>query len=293
MPAELVSKLPNLELLLTTGGRNASIDVKACRARGVPVAGTPNTGPQQAQKRGPDSTTTHCVAMILALARNISDDDSNVKAGGWQTVAATPLSGKIFGTLGLGRLGTSVSKIMATAFGMKVIAWSSNLTQEAADEKARQCGLPVVDEDGEHTFKAVTRDELFRVADVVSIHLVLSDRSQGLVTKEDFAKMKRSALFINTARGPIVNDDDLFEAAEQSLVRGIAMDVFTLEPLPEQSRWRTSDWGRGGRARVLLTPHMGYVEEDSMGRWYEHQAANIVRWEKGQPLEVEYEDTGY
>ncbi|KAK7963387.1 hypothetical protein PG996_008921 [Apiospora saccharicola] len=289
IPADLVAKLPNLKLLLTTGRRNASLDVQACRARGVPVAGTDGG----TKRRGPDSTTTHCVAMILALARNVAQDDAVMKAGGWQTEAATELSGKVFGTIGLGRLGTSVGKIMASAFGMRVVAWSSNLTQEAADAKAREAGLPVEDEDGEKTFKVVSREELFRTADVVSVQVVLSDRSRGLVTKDDLAKMKKSALFINTSRGPIVKEEDLLEAASSGTIRGVALDVFALEPLPRDSPWRTTKWGEEGRARVLLTPHMGYVEEGTMASWYEKQVENILRWQKGEALEAAFVDTGY
>ncbi|KAK8058000.1 hypothetical protein PG994_008448 [Apiospora phragmitis] len=281
IPAELIAQLPNLKLLLTTGRRNAALDVQACRARGVPVAGT-DAG---AKRRGPNSTTTHCVAMILALARNVAQDDAVMKTGtgnGWQTEAATELSGRVFGTVGLGRLGTSVAKIMNSAFGMRVVAWSSNLTQEAADAKAREVGLPVEDEeDGEKTFKVVSWEELFRTADV------------GLITREDLAKMKKSALFINTARGPIVNEAGLLEAANSGSIRGVGLDVFVLEPLPHDSPWRTTRWGEEGRARVLLTPHMGYVEEGTMASWYEQQVENILRWEKGEPLKAEFADSGY
>ncbi|KAK8004630.1 hypothetical protein PG989_004349 [Apiospora arundinis] len=288
-PADLVSQLPNLKLLLTTGKRNAALDVQACRARGVPVAGTDGG----VKPRGPDSTTTHCVAMILALARNVAQDDAAMKAGGWQTEAATELSGKVFGTVGLGRLGTSVGRIMSMAFGMKVVAWSSNLTQEAADAKAREAGLPVEEEDGEKTFRVVSRDELFRTADVVSVQVVLSERSRGLIGREDLSKMKKSALFINTSRGPIVNEPDLLEAANSGSIRGVALDVFALEPLPTDSPWRTTRWGEDGRARVLLTPHMGYVEEGTMASWYEKQVENILRWEKGEALQAEFADSGY
>jgi lactate dehydrogenase-like 2-hydroxyacid dehydrogenase len=165
-PADLVNRLPNLKLLLTTGPRNASIDVAACQARDIPVAGT---GQLPGTRRGPDSTTQHCVALTLALARNIPEDDAVMKAGGWQTSDAIGLSSKVFGTVGLGRLGASVAKIMYLAFGMRVIAWSANLTQDAADERAKAAGLPVEDEDGEKTFKVVSKEELFSTADVVNI----------------------------------------------------------------------------------------------------------------------------
>ncbi|KAI0456254.1 D-isomer specific 2-hydroxyacid dehydrogenase [Xylaria acuta] len=289
-PAELVNRLPNLKLLLTTGGRNASIDVNACQARGIPVAGT---ALDATPEPGPDSTTQHSAALILALARNIPQDDAIMKSGGWQTRDAVGLSGKIFGTVGLGRLGVSVSRIMHSAFGMKIIAWSANLTQDAADEKAKAAGLPVEDETGAKTFRVVSRDELFSMADVVSIHLVLSERSRGLVGISDLAKMKKSALFVNTSRGPIVNENELLEAGKRGLIRGIGLDVYGLEPLPKDSEWRTTEWGESGRSEVILTPHTGYVVGDSIRAWYDLQVENILRWQKGEPLKTLYKDNGY
>ncbi|KAI8628963.1 D-isomer specific 2-hydroxyacid dehydrogenase [Xylariaceae sp. FL1651] len=288
-PADLINRLPNLKLLLTTGPRNASIDVKACQARGIPVAGTGLHG----KFSGPDSTTQHCVALTLALARNIPQDDAAMKSGGWQTRDAVGMAGKVFGTVGLGRLGASVSRIMHLAFGMRVIAWSANLTQEAADEKAKAAGLPVEDENGAKTFKVVSRDELFSTADVVNIHLVLSERSRGLVGISDLQKMKKSALLVNTSRGPIVNEDELLEAAKKGLIRGIGLDVYSLEPLPKDSEWRTTKWGESGRSQVVLTPHMGYVEAETIGNWYEQHVENILRWQKGETLAAVYKDSGY
>ncbi|KAI0903307.1 D-isomer specific 2-hydroxyacid dehydrogenase [Ustulina deusta] len=289
-PAELVNRLPNLKLLLTTGERNASIDVEAFQARSIPVAGTTNNG---APRSGPDSTTQHTVALILALARNIPQDDAIMKSGGWQTKDAVGLSGKIFGTVGLGRLGVLVSRIMHLAFGMRVIAWSTNLTQDAADEKARSAGLPVEDETGGKTFKVVSRDELFSTADVVSIHVVLSERSKGLVGTSDLEKMKKSALLINTSRGPIVNESELLEAGKKGLIRGIGLDVYGIEPLPSESEWRSTKWGESGRSEVVLSPHMGYVVAESIGAWYGQQVENILRWQKGEALAALYKDNGY
>lgn len=289
-PADLVNRLPNLKLLLTTGGRNASIDVAACHARGVAVAGTPAGGRPGG---GPDSTTQHCVAMILGLARNLAHDDAAVKAGGWQTACATGLAGKVFATVGLGRLGTSVSRIMHLAFGMRVVAWSPNLTQEKADGKARAAGLPVEDEDGEKTFKAVSREELFASADVVSVQVVLSGRSRGLIHAGDLGRMKKSALFVNTSRGPIVVEDDLLDVANRGAIRGVALDVFEIEPLPLSSEWRSTKWGQQGRSHVLLTPHMGYVEEETLAVWYKLQVENILRWQKGEALATVFKDNGY
>ncbi|KAI5922639.1 D-isomer specific 2-hydroxyacid dehydrogenase [Camillea tinctor] len=286
-PEELVNKLPNLKLLLTTGPRNASIDVQACHSRGIQVAGTTHAS------QTPDSTTQHCVALILSLARNIPQDDATVKLGGWQTTTATELAGKVFGTIGLGRLGGSVARIMHVAFGMKVIAWSTSLNQEAADEKAKATGLPVEDENGEKTFKVVSRDELFSTADVVSVQLVLSDRSRGLITVDDLGKMKKSALFVNTSRGPIVVEEDLLDTARKGRIRGIALDVYEIEPLLEDSQWRTTKWGEGGKSQVVLSPHMGYVEEETLGHWYEQQVENILRWQKGEALTTLFKDNGY
>ncbi|KAI1361167.1 D-isomer specific 2-hydroxyacid dehydrogenase [Xylaria arbuscula] len=292
-PAELVNRLPNLKLLLTTGPRNASIDVQALQARNIPVAGTGNSRDPKPRPKGPDSTTQHTVALILALARNIPQDDATMKSGGWQTSDAIGLSGKVFGTVGLGRLGVSVAKIMHSAFGMRIIAWSANLTQEAADEKARAAGLPVEDEAGAKTFKVVARDELFSTADVVSIHLVLSERSRGLVGTSDLEKMKKSALLVNTSRGPIINEDELLAAGQKGLIRGIGLDVYGLEPLLKDSGWRTTKWGESGRSNVVLTPHMGYVEAEHLGPWYEEQVQNILHWQKGEELTTLYKDNGY
>ncbi|KAI2641009.1 D-isomer specific 2-hydroxyacid dehydrogenase [Xylaria nigripes] len=288
-PAELVNRLPNLKLLLTTGGRNASIDVQACQARGVLVAGTSN----EVRDAGPDSTTQHCVALILALARRISQDDAVMKTGGWQTKSAISLPGKTFATVGLGRLGVSVSKIMHQAFGMKVIAWSTNLTQEAADQQAKASGLPIHDNHGTKTFKVVSRDELFSSADVVSIHLVLSERSRGLIGTGDFEKMKKSALLVNTSRGPILNENELLEAGKKGLIRGIGLDVFGLEPVPQNSEWRTVKWGESGRSEVVMTPHMGYVANEGIEEWYEQQVENILRWQKGEAMTALFKSNGY
>ncbi|CAP59816.1 uncharacterized protein PODANS_1_1450 [Podospora anserina S mat+] len=281
-PKDLIARLPNLKLLLTTGNRNLGLDLEAFKERGIPVAGAVDRA--HAGSVGSISTTEHCVAMILAAARNIAQDDFSVKAGGWQTVPAVCLRGKIFGTVGLGRLGIAVAKIMYLAFGMRIIAWSSNLTQDAADEKARAAGFPVENEHGEKTFKVVSKEELFKTADVVSIHLVLSDRSRGSIAAADLALMKPSAIFVNTSRGPLVVEKDLQDALEQGKIRAAALDVFEREPLPLDSRWRTTKWGQDGRSRVLLTPHMGYVEEATLDAWYEEQVANLLRWEKNEGL---------
>jgi len=288
-PAPLLEKLPNLKLLLTTGLKNAAIDMEAAKKLGIRVVGATGSGrsdvPKAANKpKGPDSTTQHGIALILGIARNIAADDAVVKAGGWQTSLTTGLNGKTFGAVGLGRLGVATAKILHTAFGMNIIAWSSSLTQETADEKAKAAGLSAIDEYGEKTFKVVSKEELFKTADVVSIHYVLSARSKGLVSKTDLEVMKPSALFINTSRGPLVVEDDLLNVLKAGKIRGAAIDVFDIEPLPKESAWRTTKWGVDGRSHVLLSPHMGYVEEGIMGRWYDENVESIERWSSGEEL---------
>jgi phosphoglycerate dehydrogenase-like enzyme len=287
-PAALLEQLPNLKLLLSTGDRNLSIDLEATQKQGIHVTGAPGKGrtdfPGSAKpKRGPDSTTQHAIALILGIARNIASDDKIVKEGGWETELATGLSGKTFGTVGLGRLGVNVAKILYSVFGMRVIAWSSSLTQETADHKAKEVGLPV-ETDGEKTFKVVGKEELFKEADVVSVHYVLSDRSRGIVGAKELSLMKKSALFINTSRGPLVDEASLLAVLNEGKIRGAAIDVFNLEPLPKDSRWRSSKWGTEGRSHVLLSPHMGYVEEETMNNWYGEQVEIIEKWHKGEPL---------
>lgn len=287
-PRALLTRLPALKLLLTTGTRNAALDLAAAKDLGIRVAGAQKAATTSGGTghRGPDSTTQHAVALVLAVARNVAQDDSSVKSGGWQTGLATGLPGKVFGTVGLGRLGVSVAQIMAQTFGMRVWAWSANLTQEAADDAARKAGLPTEDEDGEKTFRVVGKEELFRGADVLSVHYVLSERSRGIVGREDLERMKPSALLINTSRGPLIQEKPLLEFLKQGRIRGAAFDVFEVEPLPQDSEWRTTEWGKDGRTNVLLSPHMGYVEEEVMASWYEEQVKNILRWQKGEELLV-------
>ncbi|KAK4038366.1 hypothetical protein C8A01DRAFT_48000 [Parachaetomium inaequale] len=283
-PASLIARLPNLQFLLTTGTRNLALDLDALQSRAIPVAGAVDRA--HAGSVGSVSTTEHCVALILAAARNVAQDDAAVKAGAWQTVPAVNLRGKVFGTVGLGRLGAAVARVMSVAFGMRVVAWSENLTQERADERAREVGLAVEDMDGEggKTFKVVGKEELFRTADVVSVHLVLSERSRGGIAAGDLGVMKPTAIFVNTSRGPLVVERDLLEVLEKGRIRAAALDVFELEPLPLDSPWRTTRWGQDGRSRVLLTPHMGYVEEATLGAWYDQQVENLQRWERGEEL---------
>lgn len=263
----LVSRLPNLKLLPTTGLRNAGLDLPALRDHGVPVPGTASAG---------RSTTEHCCATILALARGLVPDDASIKSGGWQTGVAVPLAGATLGVLGLGRLGTQVARVFSVAFGMKIIAWSPNLTQEKADEQARGAGLD------EGTFRVVSKEELFAGSDVLSVHVVLSDRSRGLVSKKDLELMRPDSIFVNTSRGPIVVEKDLQEVLSQGKIRAAGLDVFEIEPLPLDSPWRTIKWGQDGRSQVLLTPHTGYAEKATFTSWYEQQVEAVIKWQKGE-----------
>lgn len=281
-PAELVNRLPNLQLLLTQARRNLSLDLDAFKARGIPVATAIHV--RATGENTVESTTEHIIAMILALARNIAADDAGLKAGIWQSSLCTALSGKTLGIIGLGRLGGAAARILHVAFGMKIIAWSQNLTQEAADEQAVNFNLPVSNSDGEKTFKAVSREELFRTADVVSLHVVLSDRTRGYITTQDFDLMKPSAFFVNTSRGPLVAEQDLLNTLNAGKIRGAALDVFWQEPLPLDSEWRSSGWGKDGKSHLLVTPHTGYVEEMAINGFYEQATNDIEAWIAGNPL---------
>jgi lactate dehydrogenase-like 2-hydroxyacid dehydrogenase len=279
-PRALLKELPSLKLILTTGKRNASIDLEACTELGIVVAGTdPRHDLPKGKHIVPDSTTTHCWAMILGLSRHIARDDLGVKEGGWQgPTLATAISGKTLAMCGLGRLGTSCARIGILAWGMKVICWSNSLTQEKADEQAKSVGLEAGD------FKVVTKEELFRQADVLNVHYVLSERSRGLVGAADLKLMKPSALFVNTSRGPLVDEQALLQVCENGTIAGVALDVFDLEPLSKDSKWRRKDWGRDGRSDVLLSPHMGYGETETIKSWYKDNAENLGRWIEGQEL---------
>ncbi|SPJ77017.1 related to 2-hydroxyacid dehydrogenase [Fusarium torulosum] len=222
--------------------------------------------------------------MILATCRDIAQNDAAVKAGKWQTSLVTSVHGKTLGIVGLGRLGSSVAHIMHTAFGMKIVCWSSNLTQSTADEQAKAKGLPVDNLDGEKTFKFVSREKLFSTSDVVSVHLLLSDRTQGLITLEDLSQMRPWSFFVNTSRGPVVVEEDLLAILKAGKIRAAALDVFNIEPLPADSEWRDSSWGTEGKSQVLITPHIAYVEESVMNEFYEQQVEELDRWSRGETL---------
>jgi phosphoglycerate dehydrogenase-like enzyme len=294
-PASLLRQLPNLKLLLCTGTQFETFDIKMAKELGITVAAAPGRGRtdipterrayvRDIRKGGGHPATHHTWAMILALARNVAADDAAVKSGGWQTDMAIGLGGKTLGIVGLGRLGAAVARIGVLAFGMKVTCWSSSLDQDKADQMAAQLGLPVEDEFGEKTFRVVAKDDLFRQADIVSMHYVLSERSRGIMGRKELSLMKKDALVVNTSRGALIDEAALLDVAEQGLIKGVALDVFSQEPLPADSPWRSTNWGSQGRSRVLLTPHMGYVEEGIMNTWYAETAENVERWLDGKEI---------
>ncbi|KAG9499353.1 hypothetical protein J7337_010173 [Fusarium musae] len=290
-PGELLRQLPNLKLLLCTGTQFETFDLETAKDLGITVASALGRGrsdgaqhKQDIRKGGSHPATHHTWAMILALARNIAADDASIKAGAWQSDMAVGLSGKTLGVVGLGRLGAAVARIGSLAFGMKIKCWSSSLDQARADEMAVKLGLPIVDEDGDKTFEAVSKAELFETADIVTLHYVLSERSRGIVSAKELAAMKKSALLVNTSRGALIDEAALLEAANEGSIRGVALDVFEPEPLPADSPWRSQDWGKGKKSRVLVTPHMGYVEEGIMNNWYAEQAENAERWLDGKDV---------
>lgn len=302
-PGDLLRRLPNLKLLLATGTQFETFDLAAARELGIAVVAAPGLGrTDDASARRPDirkggghPTTQHAWALLLALARNVAADDAALKASGaaggraadaWQSGLATGLTGLTLGVVGLGRLGAAVARIGHLAFGMRVVAWSENLTQERADAMAAQVGMsPDEGPGGAKTFRAVSKDELFAGADAVSLHYVLSPRSRGIVGARELGLMRSSALLVNTSRGPLVDQAALVDVLERGGIRGAAMDVFDVEPLPRDSPWRRADyWGRDGRSKVLTTPHMGYVNEDLMNAWYAETAENVERWLDGREL---------
>ncbi|KAL7905010.1 D-isomer specific 2-hydroxyacid dehydrogenase [Trichoderma velutinum] len=281
-PADIIESLPNLTLFLTTGIKNTAIDMDACKKRNIIItnsSGYEKRGNAAQLPTSHDSTLEHCWALILGISRNIARDDARVKNGLWETTCATGLRGKTLSLLGLGALGSRVASIGASAFGMRVLAWSRSLTQEAADEKAEAMGLQ------KGTFQvAKSLEELLKNADVLTIHYVLSEKSKHILAKNELALLKPSAVIVNTSRGPLIEEKALLEALNRGKIRGAALDVHNTEPLPLNSQWRTTAWGQDGRSEVLLSPHMGYVEEGVMNRWYEGSATNLELWLDGKQV---------
>ncbi len=254
-PRAVIEALPELKLLITTGMRNASIDLEAAKARNVVVCGTPAFG---------TATAALAAGLMLELARRIGYEHARLKAGAtWQTTIGLDLEGMTLALLGLGKLGTRMAEI-GQAFRMNVIAWSQNLTPE----RCREAGV-------EH----VSREDLFRRADFLSIHLQLSPRTRGLVGARDIGLMKRSAYLINTSRGPIVEEAALIAALREKRIAGAGLDVFDIEPLPVGHPLRALD-------NVVLTPHLGYVVEQNYRAFFAGMVDAIRGFLDGKPVRV-------
>ena len=244
-PRERLERLPNLKLLVTTGMGNAAIDTEAARELGITVAGTGGT---------PTHTAELTWALILALARHIPQEDAAVREGGWQHTVGLELAGLTLGVIGLGRLGSQVARI-GEAFGMDVIAWSQNMDT------------------------SLTKEELLRRSDVVTIHVRLSERTRGLIGAPELALMKPTAYLINTSRGPIVDEQALLQALRDGQIAGAGIDVYGEEPLPPNHPLRSAP-------NTVLTPHIGYVTGASYTRFYEDAVEDIAAFLRGEPIRV-------
>jgi len=252
-PRKVIEALPDLKLLITTGAKNNSFDIKAAAERGVTVCGTGAVG---------SPTTGIAFGLMLELTRRIGFENARLKAGApWQVTLGQDLEGLTLGVLGLGKLGQRVTNV-AKAFGMKVIAWSQNLTAE----KAKEAGA-----------EYVSKEDLFAKADIVTIHLVLSDRSRGLVGAKEFGLMKKTGYLINTSRGPIVDEKALIAALTSKSIGGAGLDVFDVEPLPLDSPFRKMD-------NVVITPHLGYVSEQNYRKYFPDIVEDIRAWLDGKPV---------
>ncbi|WP_019937685.1 D-2-hydroxyacid dehydrogenase family protein [Bordetella sp. FB-8] len=256
-PAAMIEALPELKLLVTTGMRNNAIDMQACKARGVLVCGAP--GSSQAS----NATSELAWAMILALFKRLPQEQAAMRAGLWETGMPQILAGKRLGVVGLGKLGAATGTV-GKAFGMDVVAWSPNLT----DERAAQAG-----------FRCVDKQELFATSDVVSLHLVLSPRTQQVVDAASLAAMKPTAFLVNTSRAGLVDQAALFAALREDRLAGAGLDVYEVEPLPADDPLRAMD-------KVVLTPHLGYVNEPNFRDFYGNAVQAVRAWAQGAPIRV-------
>lgn len=253
-PRHVLEALPNLQLLVTTGMANASIDLAAATERGIVVAGTAGS---------PAAAPELTWALLLAFARNLTVEENSLRAGGWQTGVGFELAGKTLGVVGLGKIGKRIAGY-ARAFGMDVLAWSQNLTEEAAAASGA---------------RKVSKEELFRESDIVTLHLRLSERTEGIVGAAELQLLGPEGLLVNTARGPLVDEAALIRALEEGWIRGAALDVFDEEPLP------------AGHAlvhapRTVLSPHVGYVTHESYRQFYGGAFEDVKAWLSGAPVRV-------
>jgi len=259
-PRERLERMDNLGLIVTRGMRNAAIDLEAAAKAGITVAGTASPGMPTAELTW---------ALILALARNVVAEDRALKSAGWQHTLGIELEGRTLGLIGLGKLGTRVAEI-GKVFGMRVVAWSQNLDAEHAKAQG---------------VEPVAKEELLATSDVVSIHTRLSDRTRGLIGRDEFAMMRSTAYLVNTSRGPIVDEAALVEALRRGVIAGAGLDVFDTEPLPVGHPLRSLD-------NVVLTPHLGYVTEEGMAAFYQEVVPIIADWMEGRPVPELPRDSG-
>ncbi len=253
-PRSLLERLPRLRLLVTTGRRNASFDIDAATSLGIAVCGTDGGG---------EGATELTWALILGIVRQVPMEDRLSRQGRWGTTVGVGLKGKTIGLLGLGHIGSLVARV-ANAFDMNVIAWSQNLTAD----RARESGARMVD-----------KDALFQESDIVSVHLVLSQRTRGLVGPHELSLMKPTAFLVNTSRGPIVDEAALIDALERKAIAGAALDTFDVEPLPEGHPLLTMD-------NTLICPHLGYVTDDSYRAMYAGVIEDIRAFTSGEPVRM-------
>jgi D-3-phosphoglycerate dehydrogenase len=251
---KIISNLKNLKLIITSGMQNKSIDFLSTKEKKILVCGTDSSN---------SSTVELTWALILGLARNLREEAENMYQGYWQTTLGYELKGKTLGIIGLGKIGSKVSKI-ALAFGMNVIAWSENLKLSVAKD---------------NQVLAVTKEELLEKSDFITIHTVLSDRTKNLITKKDLELMKETAFLINTSRGSIVNEFDLVEALEKNIIAGAGLDVYDIEPLPENHKLRFL-------SNALLLPHLGYVTKENYEVFYTQMFENLKSFAEGKPIRV-------
>ena len=254
LPRSIIEQLPNLKLIASNASRNASIDLAAAKEYGITVCGT-----------GYSSTATVELtwALIHALVRNRPAEHASVRSGGWQLSVGDDLHGKTLGIVGLGNIGSGVAKV-AHAFGMSVLAWSQNLTREQAEE---------------HGGRLVAKEALFREADIVTVHLVLSKRTIGIIGATEIELMKPTAYLINTSRAPLITEGALVAALKNHKIAGAAMDVYDIEPLPLDHPFRWIE-------NAITTPHIGYVTRGIYQTFYGHTVENILAWLDGQPIRV-------
>ena len=252
-PAAVLAELPKLRLLVTTGMANAAIDISAAHELGIVVSGTASSGA---------GTVELTWALVLAAVKHLPLEDRALRSGNWQVSLATDLAGKQLGLIGLGRLGSGMVPV-AMAFGMEVVAWSQNLTAERASEVGVQL---------------VTKDELISTSDVISIHVRLSDRTEGMIGAHEIASMKPGALLVNSSRGPIVDEAALITALQQNKIAA-ALDVYDIEPMPANHPFTKLD-------NVVIAPHLGYASEANMAVMFEGVVEDIAAFFAGSPIRV-------